>query len=321
MLKYCLLCLSSLLLACPPAVSAQSAWRDLLAQGRRALEAGHHAGAEALLVKASHLAHETDHRGHVMVEPLRNLARAYASEGRLADSERVLRSVVEIWQRSFGPDHPGVAGRLRDVAEACRQQKKTAETLDALQRAATVIEKTLGPEQPAVALTVARIADAHRDSGDGVAAAALYRRAIQTLANTLGPESPPLADVMSEYAALLKTLGQPVEAGLYAARAKNIRERRSVVHNRGITPPRIQHKTSPPYSPAARSTTLQGMVTLYVEITAEGLPDNIWILEPLGGGLDQQAIEAVRQWRFQPAFLENQPVKVASTIEMNFRLL
>ena len=44
-------------------------------------------------------------------------------------------------------------------------------------------------------------------------------------------------------------------------------------------------------------------------------------MRTLGLGLDEKAIEAVRQWRFVPGRNKNQPVKVVATIEVNFRLL
>jgi TonB family protein len=38
-------------------------------------------------------------------------------------------------------------------------------------------------------------------------------------------------------------------------------------------------------------------------------------------GLDEAAIEAVRQWKFKPGYQDGKPVAVAATIEVNFRLL
>ncbi len=40
----------------------------------------------------------------------------------------------------------------------------------------------------------------------------------------------------------------------------------------------------------------------------------------LGLGLDEKAIEAVRQWRFEPAKKDGTPVAVQINVEVNFRL-
>jgi TonB family protein len=40
----------------------------------------------------------------------------------------------------------------------------------------------------------------------------------------------------------------------------------------------------------------------------------------LGMGLDEKAVEAVRQWRFEPAKKDGHPVPVMINVEVNFRL-
>ena len=44
------------------------------------------------------------------------------------------------------------------------------------------------------------------------------------------------------------------------------------------------------------------------------------VIKSLDRGLDQNTVEAVRQWRFKPAEKDGKPVRVAATIEVNFRL-
>jgi TonB family protein len=48
---------------------------------------------------------------------------------------------------------------------------------------------------------------------------------------------------------------------------------------------------------------------------------NIRIVRSLGLGLDEKAIEAVTQWHFKPGSKDGQPVTIAATIEVNFKLL
>ncbi len=45
------------------------------------------------------------------------------------------------------------------------------------------------------------------------------------------------------------------------------------------------------------------------------------MIRSLGLGLDEQALDAVAQWRFEPALDDGKPVAVQATIEVNFRLL
>ncbi len=56
-------------------------------------------------------------------------------------------------------------------------------------------------------------------------------------------------------------------------------------------------------------------------IDEKGIPQDIIVTRSLDPGLDQKAIEAVRQWRFRPATKNGRPVSVRATIEVNFRLL
>jgi periplasmic protein TonB len=76
----------------------------------------------------------------------------------------------------------------------------------------------------------------------------------------------------------------------------------------------------PQYTEEARAAKFQGTVTLYAEITPDGTATNIRVLHSLGLGLDEKAIEAVKQWRFKPGQKDGKPVTVAATIEVNFRL-
>jgi TonB family protein len=83
----------------------------------------------------------------------------------------------------------------------------------------------------------------------------------------------------------------------------------------GVVP--IQ-KTDPEYTDEARLAELEGTVVLSGVIDAEGFARNVEVVEPLGLGLDQNAIEAVKQWHFAPNV--SQPQSVTSYIAVDFRL-
>ncbi len=88
----------------------------------------------------------------------------------------------------------------------------------------------------------------------------------------------------------------------------------------GVSPPRLVSKVEPVFSSEARAAKLDGMVALWVVIGPDGVPGDVRVIRPLGLGLDEQAVLAVRQWRFEPGTRDGQPVSVAATVEMNFRL-
>jgi protein TonB len=89
----------------------------------------------------------------------------------------------------------------------------------------------------------------------------------------------------------------------------------------GVSAPTLLYKKEPEYSEEARKAKYQGTVTLYVEVDPSGKATNIKVLHSLGLGLDEKAMEAVRQWKFKPGLKDGKPVTVAASIEVNFRLL
>lgn len=89
----------------------------------------------------------------------------------------------------------------------------------------------------------------------------------------------------------------------------------------GVTAPIVLTKKDPEYSEEARKAKYQGTVLLTIEVSPNGTASNIKVARSLGLGLDEKAIEAVKQWKFKPGYKDGKPVTVAATIEVNFRLL
>jgi len=88
----------------------------------------------------------------------------------------------------------------------------------------------------------------------------------------------------------------------------------------GVSGPVLLRKVEPDYTEEARKAKYQGTVLLYAEIGPDGRATNIKVQRSLGLGLDEKAIEAVKQWQFKPGEKDGKPVTVAATIEVNFRL-
>ena len=62
---------------------------------------------------------------------------------------------------------------------------------------------------------------------------------------------------------------------------------------------------------------------LSIVVTTAGKPKEVRVIEALGLGLDERAVQAVETWEFEPARLkkDNSPIPVIANIRVNFRLL
>jgi TonB family protein len=88
----------------------------------------------------------------------------------------------------------------------------------------------------------------------------------------------------------------------------------------GISAPQPIATPDPEYTEEARNAKTQGTCVLSMIVDNEGHPRDIRVVRGLGFGLDAKAIEAVKQWRFQPAMKDGQPVNVQISVEVGFRL-
>jgi protein TonB len=88
----------------------------------------------------------------------------------------------------------------------------------------------------------------------------------------------------------------------------------------GISAPQAISSPDPEYTEEARRAKTEGTCILGLIVDAEGRPHDIRIVRGLGAGLDAKAIEAVRQWLFEPARKDGKPVSVLISVEVAFRL-
>ncbi len=82
--------------------------------------------------------------------------------------------------------------------------------------------------------------------------------------------------------------------------------------------PVVTRRVEAESTPEARAAGYQGTVGLYVEVTPEGKAANVQVLQGLGLGLDERAIEAVRQWQFTPGMRNGQPERMAISADVSF---
>ena len=86
-------------------------------------------------------------------------------------------------------------------------------------------------------------------------------------------------------------------------------------------PPTVIHQQSPSYTKEALEAEIQGSVSMACVVQATGICSDITIVRSLDPtGLDQQAMAALRQWRFSPGTRFGEPVPVQVDIEMLYTL-
>ncbi len=88
----------------------------------------------------------------------------------------------------------------------------------------------------------------------------------------------------------------------------------------GVSAPKAIFAPDPEYSEEARKAKYQGVCVLSLIVGPDGKPRDIHVARSLGLGLDEKAIQAVNQWKFDPAQKDGKPVAVAINVEVQFRL-
>ncbi|WP_263359766.1 energy transducer TonB [Acidicapsa ligni] len=90
----------------------------------------------------------------------------------------------------------------------------------------------------------------------------------------------------------------------------------------GVTAPKVIYSVEAEFSDEARRAKYEGEVTISLIVDAQGNPQNVRVAHALGMGLDEKAIEAVKQYRFKPSIDQKtgKPVPVQINFLVNFRL-
>jgi TonB family protein len=88
----------------------------------------------------------------------------------------------------------------------------------------------------------------------------------------------------------------------------------------GISPPTLEREVKAFYTDEARRRVIEGDVVLEIVVRRDGSVGNVRVLHSLGAGLEQKAIDAVRQWRFGPATRQGVPVDVVVEVSVGFTL-
>jgi len=86
-----------------------------------------------------------------------------------------------------------------------------------------------------------------------------------------------------------------------------------------VTAANLLRQVRPVYPPLAKAARVQGTVKFEAVIAKDGTIQNLHLVSgpPL---LVQAALQAVQQWQYKPTLLNNEPVEVITTIDVNFTL-
>ena len=85
-----------------------------------------------------------------------------------------------------------------------------------------------------------------------------------------------------------------------------------------VSAPLVIHSVEPEYKDAARNGKVSGNVLVSLIVDAHGNPSHVHVVQGLHMGLDERALEAVRQYKFKPGMRDGKPVRVELTIVVNF---
>ena len=88
----------------------------------------------------------------------------------------------------------------------------------------------------------------------------------------------------------------------------------------GVSAPVVIFQVDPEFSEEARKAKFMGVVTVNLLVDQKGMPQNVHVVRGVGMGLDQKAVEAVKQYKFKPAMENGKPVLVELNVEVNFQI-
>ena len=87
-----------------------------------------------------------------------------------------------------------------------------------------------------------------------------------------------------------------------------------------VVPPTALYRVDPEFSEQARREKFSGTVRVYLWVEKDGTPSHVRVAKGVGHGLDEKALEAVKQYQFKPATLNGEPVRVDLYIDISFEI-
>ncbi|HWB85931.1 MAG TPA: TonB family protein [Bryobacteraceae bacterium] len=262
-------------------------------------------------------------RGQVAGEQSQTYAEGLLHLGDLARAHGVTADAASYYTRALALDNgPETAGANEFLGLEAHAKKNDPSATDHFQRVLS-----LDPNGPYAGPAWTWMAVLSKDP---VEAEQLFKRALAQE----DPHSPEEATTLELYARFLHDQLREPEAKPLVDEAAGIRRAHFLDLSRksnstepalkvgnGTSAPRLLSKVEPAYTLEGKAARIQGPVALSVVIGVDGRAFDATLLRSLGFGLDEAALNAVSQWRFQPGAKDGQPVPIAAVIQVNFRLL
>lgn len=88
----------------------------------------------------------------------------------------------------------------------------------------------------------------------------------------------------------------------------------------GISAPVLVYSVKPEFSDQARKIKISGNVLVNLWVDEKGNPSHVRVLRGIGMGLDEKAVDAVKQYRFKPALENGRPVLVELNVDVTFQI-
>lgn len=321
----------------PPLVAQSSDdWQATLRAGEQALANADYDRAEQIFSAAADRARgfgETDGR---RAQALVHLARVYRAEGDLAKPEELYREASPVALAAYGADSAEYGRFLNEVGRYYHSRRKYEIAERFYRDAFGARVRALGREHLDVAESINNLAVLFENQMRFDKAEVYYQTALDIRRKLLGPDHVQTVETHEHFARLLVKMQKAEAAAEHTAAARAGRRKlldaaapppvdlgADLLSRPGpnIEPPKLDAKVEPRYTEEARIARHEGSVGLEIDIDADGVPRNVTVTQILGLGLDEQAIEAVRQWRFEPARRNQKKIPFRAQLEVSFRLL
>jgi TonB family protein len=88
----------------------------------------------------------------------------------------------------------------------------------------------------------------------------------------------------------------------------------------GVSAPLLMFAPVPEMSEEAKREKISGNVLVNLWVDENGNPTHVRVRRGAGHGLDENAVEAVKQYKFKPAMEDGKPVMVSLNVEVNFQI-